>query len=149
MMQRDAKKAMQIAVWALMLLFGRQHDSNAVGAAALSVEPPAPSNTTPSANQLRFATAVGTTQFITFNVCTFNDCEQDDLGSNRTYPATSFAPTSKVDTDQWVRVAMSWGAHQVCLTAHHSGGFALWQTNTTEYGLRNSPYMGGRADIVR
>ena len=86
---------------------------------------PARPGTAPSANQLRF-TGVGTTQFITFNVCTFNDCEQDDLGSNRTYPAASFAPTATVDTDQWVRVARSWGARQVCLTAHHSGGFALW-----------------------
>ena len=102
----------------------------------------------PTANQLRFSTAVGTTQFITFNVCTFNDCEQDDLGSNRTFPAASFAPTDRVDTDQWVRVAQSWGARQLCLTAHHSGGFALWQTNTTDYGLRESPYMDGKADIV-
>jgi alpha-L-fucosidase len=53
-----------------------------------------------------------------------------------------------VDTDQWVTVAKSWGAKQICLTAHHSGGFALWPTNLTDYGVRQSPYLNGTADIV-
>lgn len=37
----------------------------------------------------------------------------------------------------------------MCITAHHSGGFALWQTNTTDYGMRQSPYMDGKGDIVK
>lgn len=40
-------------------------------------------------------------------------------------------------------------AAQVCLTARHSGGFALFQTNSTSYGIKESPYQGGRGDIVR
>jgi alpha-L-fucosidase len=39
--------------------------------------------------------------------------------------ASLFNPTATVDTDQWMAVAKSWGAGQVCLTARHSGGFAL------------------------
>jgi alpha-L-fucosidase len=99
----------------------------------------------PSADVLAFQ-RLATTQFIHFSMCTFHDCEQD---KRPIYPAASFAPTGQIDTDQWLGVATSWGAEQVCLTAHHSGGFALWQTNTTDYGVRQSPYMGGTADIVQ
>ena len=63
------------------------------GRTGVAAAPPG-SPTAPSANQLGFVTGVGTTQFITFNVCTFNDCEQDDLGGNHTFPAASFAPTA-------------------------------------------------------
>jgi alpha-L-fucosidase len=99
----------------------------------------------PPANMLAFQ-RLATTQFMHFSMCTFHDCEQDE---RHVYPAASFAPTGRVDTDQWLEVASSWGAKQVCLTAHHSGGFALWQTNTTDYGVRQSPYRNGSADIVR
>ena len=99
----------------------------------------------PPASVLAFQ-RLATTQFMHFSMCTFHDCEQDERS---VYPAASFAPTGRIDTDQWLQVASSWGAKQVCLTAHHSGGFALWQTNTTDYGVRQSPYMSGTADIVR
>jgi alpha-L-fucosidase len=99
----------------------------------------------PPANVLAYQ-GLRTSQFMHFSICTFHNCEQDERS---VYPAASFAPTGTIDTDQWLRVARSWGAQQVCLTAHHSGGFALWQTNTTDYGVRQSPYMNGTADIVR
>ena len=50
-------------------------------------------------------------QFMHFSICTFADCEQDTPAK----PASLFNPTAKVDTDQWVRVARSWGAKQICL----------------------------------
>ena len=106
--------------------------------------PAAPTPAAPSAPVLAYQ-RMAMTQFLHFSMCTFHDCEQDERS---VYPANTFAPT-RVDTDQWVRVAKSWGAAQACLTAHHSGGFALWQTNTTSYGLRQSGYMDGKADIVR
>lgn len=86
-----------------------------------------------------------TTQFMHFSMCSFTGCEQNMPPAN----ASLFSPTARVDTDQWVRVAKSWGAKQICLTARHSGGFALWQTNATGYGLRQAPYLGGKGDIVR
>ena len=73
-------------------------------------------------------------------------CEQN---SPQPANASMFAPTATVDTDQWVAVAKAWNASQICLTARHSGGFALWQTNTTKYGIQQSPYKDGKADIVR
>ena len=56
-----------------------------------------------------------------------------------------------VDTDQWVRAIKSMGATQLCFTAHHSGGFAMWPSKYKTYTVANSPY-GRRvpgADIVR
>eukprot|EP00037_Helgoeca_nana_P035330 m.424715 g.424715 ORF g.424715 m.424715 type:complete len:671 (-) comp48212_c0_seq1:55-2067(-) len=89
--------------------------------------------------------SMGTTQFVHFSMCTFAGCEQNIPPA----PASRFAPTATVDPRQWVRVAASWGAKQVCLTARHSGGFALWQSNATDYGVRASPYRNGTADVVR
>lgn len=45
---------------------------------------------------------------------------------------------------QWVETAAKLGAKEVCLTAHHTGGFALWQTNLTDYGIKESKYKGGK-----
>lgn len=105
-------------VLACMLLALRQYTS-----AAPSTPP------RPSAKQLAFQ-ELHQAQFMHFSVCTFAGCEQNDPPVP---PATTFAPTARVNTEQWVAVAQSWGARQICLTAHHSGGFALWQTNATEY----------------
>ena len=44
---------------------------------------------------------------------------------------------------------MALGAKEVCLTAHHTGGFALFQTDHTNYSIRQSPYKAGKGDIVK
>jgi alpha-L-fucosidase len=87
----------------------------------------------------------GPTQFVSFGVCTFNSCQQN----SPYHPASSFAPTARVDTDQWVSVAQSWGASSLCLTVHHTGGFALWPSKAHNYTIAQSPYEGGNGDIVR
>eukprot|EP00658_Telonema_sp_P-2_P030684 TRINITY_DN23132_c0_g2_i2.p1 TRINITY_DN23132_c0_g2~~TRINITY_DN23132_c0_g2_i2.p1 ORF type:complete len:527 (+),score=100.22 TRINITY_DN23132_c0_g2_i2:65-1645(+) len=68
-------------------------------------------------------------------------------------PASIFAPnrTDPIDTDQWVQTVQAMGATQLCFTAHHSGGFAMWPSNFKNYTIANSPY-GRRfpgADLVR
>jgi alpha-L-fucosidase len=54
-----------------------------------------------------------------------------------------------LDTEQWVDVAESMGAKYIVLVAKHVGGFCLWQTQTTDYGIRNTPWRGGKGDIVK
>ena len=105
----------------------------------------------PSSAQLSFVLD-GPTQFMHFGMCTYHNCQQN----SPFFPAASFNLTQDADTDQWVRVAKSWGAKRICLTVHHTGGFALWPTNVTlpggapyAYSVAASPYQGGRGDIVR
>jgi alpha-L-fucosidase len=56
---------------------------------------------------------------------------------------------SRLDTDQWCEVAQSWGAKMIVFVAKHAGGFCWWQTNTTEYGIRNIPWKNGKGDVLR
>ena len=91
-----------------------------------------------------------------FSVCTFNagcdggqqNCRRGAGGAWEPYPASSFNPTN-VDTRQWARVAQGLGAKQVCLTTHHSGGFALWPSKATNYSILASPFGASGRDIVR
>jgi alpha-L-fucosidase len=89
--------------------------------------------------------------------CAFEDLELgafihysiDTYGSEHaSMPATGFNPSSQ-DTEQWVLAAKAMGARHVVLTARHEQGFCLWPTATTDYSVRNSPYLDGKGDIVR
>ncbi len=55
-----------------------------------------------------------------------------------------FAPAA-FDADEWVRLVLSAGARYIVLTAKHGEGFCLWDTQTTEAKVTNTPF--GR-DIV-
>ena len=83
--------------------------------------------------------------FIHFGIETWQDQETD--GAPKMEHTQLFDPPH-VDTDQWVSVAESMGAKYIVLVAKHHGGFCLWQTDTTEYGIKNSPYKNGKGDIV-
>ena len=62
------------------------------------------------------------------------------MGSNpRCIPSTAFNPTN-LSTDQWVETAVAFGAKEICLTAHHEGGFCLWDTKFSNYSVMHSPY---------
>ena len=83
--------------------------------------------------------------FIHFGIETWQDKETDD--EPKMEYTKLFDPTN-VDTDQWVDVAGSMGAKYIILVAKCHGGFCLWQTDTTEYSIKNSPYKNGKGDIV-
>ena len=59
-----------------------------------------------------------------------------------------FAPAAQ-DCGQWIRTAKAAGAAYAVMTAKHHDGFALWQTDTTDFGIKESPYLGGKGDAVR
>ena len=82
--------------------------------------------------------------FIHFGMNTFTGRE---WGTGKESPAT-FCPDS-IDTDQWARVAKEVGAGAIIFTAKHHEGFCLWQTDTTEHSIKNSPYQNGKGDVVK
>ncbi|MCK5000329.1 MAG: alpha-L-fucosidase, partial [Anaerohalosphaera sp.] len=55
---------------------------------------------------------------------------------------------AKLDTDQWCRVARSWDAKTILYVAKHVGGFCWWQTKTSPYSIKNTPYKVGKGDVL-
>lgn len=81
--------------------------------------------------------------FVCLDPCTWQNREYDDHST----PLTEINP-EKLDTDQWCRVAQSFGAKQILFVAKHTGGFCWWRTDTTDYGIKNTPWRGGEGDVL-
>ncbi|MCG8308876.1 MAG: alpha-L-fucosidase [Cytophagales bacterium] len=84
------------------------------------------------------------TMFICLDPCTWEGVEQ----GNHTYPISKINPT-KLDVNQWLDAAEAFGAKMVLFVAKHSSGFCWWNTETTDYGIRNTPYKNGKGDILK
>jgi alpha-L-fucosidase len=74
---------------------------------------------------------------------TWQDSESDDLST----PLSAINP-EKLDTDQWAAVAGSMGARYIVFVAKHEGGFCWWQTDTTDFSVKNTPWRGGKGDVL-
>lgn len=81
--------------------------------------------------------------FVHFAPNTWLDKEGDDLSE----PLAEIDP-KQLDTEQWARVAESMGAKYLVFVAKHVGGFCWWQTATTDYGVRQIPWRGGKGDVM-
>ena len=81
--------------------------------------------------------------FIHFGPATWQGREGDDLST----PLAQIHPHA-LDTDQWCEVAKSWGAGQILYVAKHVGGFCWWQTETSDYGVKETPWKGGKGDVL-
>ena len=55
----------------------------------------------------------------------------------------------KLDVDEWCEIAKSWGAKQINYMATHSGQFCWWPSKTTDYHIGNTPYKGGKGDVLK
>ena len=81
--------------------------------------------------------------FVHFAPSTWQDSESDNL----TTPLSEINPR-KLNTDQWAQTAIGLGARYIVFVAKHLGGFCMWQTETTDYGIRNTPWRGGHGDVL-
>ena len=112
------------------------------GACAPTVKAPEAILPIPEPKQVEWQ-KMETYAFVHFGLNTFNDRE---WGYGDSDPKT-FNPT-KLDCEQWVKTFVASGMKGVILTAKHHDGFCLWPTKLTEYCIRNTPYKGGKGDIV-
>jgi len=82
--------------------------------------------------------------FIHFGPATWGGIEQNDhsVSLERINP-------EKLNTGQWCEAAKAWGAKQIIMVAKHTGGFCWWQTHTTDYGIRNTPYKDSKGDVLK
>jgi alpha-L-fucosidase len=100
---------------------------------AQSVKPPEPYGALPSSRQLEWHD-LGFYGFIHYTVNAFTDKEWGYGDEN----PEIFNP-SKLDVEQWARVARDAGMKGLILTAKHHDGFCLWPSKYTEHSIKNSP----------
>ncbi len=98
----------------------------------------------PSERQLRHLKETPFYAFIHFSPNTYTGLE---WGTGEEDPAI-FNP-AELDCDSWVEAIKSAGMKGAVITAKHHDGFCLWQTETTEHSIKNSPYKNGKGDVVR
>ncbi|MDR1483281.1 MAG: alpha-L-fucosidase [Planctomycetaceae bacterium] len=81
--------------------------------------------------------------FVCIDPCTWQNREYDDLST----PLEKINPT-KLDVNQWIDAAEAFDAKMILFVAKHTGGFCWWQTETTDYSIKNTPYKNGQGDVL-
>ena len=113
-------------------------------ASCTPVEPPLePVNPVPNEQQLAWQ-ELEYYAFIHFNMNTFTNKE---WGYGEESPS-QFNPT-ELDVRQWARVAKNAGMKGIIITAKHHDGFCLWPSEFTEHSVKNSPWSGGKGDLIQ
>jgi alpha-L-fucosidase len=72
---------------------------------------------------------------------------QGTEGDNRSTPRDKINP-DRFDAAQWVRAVKAANAGYMIFVAKHVGGYCAWQTRTTDYSLKTSPWKDGKGDML-
>ncbi len=121
--------------------------------AADTVQPQPARTPTPTPEQLAWQDAeLG--MFIHFDIEVFDPQFTHAQPSNGTrvslgaIPPSAFNP-AKLNTDQWLQTAKDLGANYAVFTAKHSSGFLMWQSDLYPFGVKQSPWLAGKGNVVR
>ncbi len=72
---------------------------------------------------------------------------QGGEGDNLSTPRDKINP-DRFDADQWVQAVKAANAGYMIFVAKHVGGYCAWQTKTTDYSLKTSPWKQGQGDML-
>ena len=72
---------------------------------------------------------------------------QGGEGDNLSTPREKINP-DRFNAGQWVRAVQAAEAGYMIFVAKHVGGYCAWQTKTTDYSLKTSPWKAGRGDML-
>ncbi len=106
-------------------------------------EPPEPVYPVPSAPQIAWH-EMEMNAFVHFTINTFTDLEWG-MGSE----SPSLFNPSQADPAQWTDIFSKTGFRGVILTCKHHDGFCLWPSKYSDHTIQNSPYKGGKGDLVK
>ena len=81
--------------------------------------------------------------FVHFDPAAWQGREYDD----HSVPLSRINPAN-LDVDQWIDAAKSFNAKMIVFVAKHVGGFCWWQTETSDYSIKNTPYQNGKGDVL-
>jgi alpha-L-fucosidase len=84
--------------------------------------------------------------FLHFGIRTFYEGHRDWDG--KPMSPSAFNPT-QLDCHQWVTTAQEAGAKYMVLVVKHHDGFATWPSKYSKFTVAQSPWKGGKGDVVR
>ena len=113
-----------------------------IGLQSLLAQQPSKHLTVPSPQHIVWQN-LELTMFVHFDPATW----QNSACDNRSTPLSRINP-DKLDVNQWIDVAESFGAKMIIYVTKHVGGFCWWQTETTDYSIKNTPYKNGKGDVL-
>ena len=57
---------------------------------------------------------------------------------------------AELNTEQWMEASAALGTKEICLTAKHAGGFSMWPSKFTPYGVQSAKnFRGGKGDVLK
>lgn len=79
--------------------------------------------------------------FIHFGASTSEDYLEEGLNKTERYEKSvrDFNPVD-LDAKEWVRIAKDAGMKYIVFTTKHHSGFCMWDTQTTDFKITNTPY---------